>query len=64
CSSAEDRQILIDYSVARHLHDKIPIVDLGTRQLKGLDGLVRVFDVETKDRPDLAPNPNGVAAPG
>ncbi|TIL57386.1 MAG: HAMP domain-containing protein [Mesorhizobium sp.] len=64
CSSAEDRQTLIDYSVARHLHDKIPIVDLGTRQLKGLDGLVRVFDVETKDRPDLAPNPNGVTAPG
>ncbi|TIS79174.1 MAG: HAMP domain-containing protein [Mesorhizobium sp.] len=65
CSSAEDRQILIDYSVARHLHDKIPIVDLGTRQLKGLDGLVRVFNVETKDiRPDFAPSPNGVAARG
>ncbi|RWM94380.1 MAG: HAMP domain-containing protein [Mesorhizobium sp.] len=59
CSSAEDRQILIDYSVARHLHDKIPLVDLGTRQLKGLDGLVRAFNVETKDRPDLASNPNG-----
>ncbi|RUV70087.1 MAG: HAMP domain-containing protein [Mesorhizobium sp.] len=65
CSSAEDRQILIDYSVARHLHDKIPIVDLGTRQLKGLEGLVRVFNVETKDTgQDLAPNPNGVAAQG
>jgi class 3 adenylate cyclase len=65
CSSAEDRQILIDYSVARHLHDKIRIVDLGTRQLKGLDGLVRVFNVETKDiRPHSSPNPNGVAAQG
>ena len=47
CSSADDRQILIDHSVARHLRDKIPIVDLGTRQLKGLDGHVRVYNVNT-----------------
>ena len=65
CSSAEDRQILIDHSVARHLRDKIPIVDLGTRQLKGLDGHVRVYNINTPGiGPDLAPNANGVAAQG
>ena len=63
CSSAEDRQILIDYSVARHLGDKIPVVDLGTRQLKGLDGHVRVYDVTTRGtEPDMAPVANDVAA--
>jgi adenylate cyclase len=45
CSCAEDRQIVTDYSVARHLHDEIPMVDLGTRQLKGLDGQVRVYNI-------------------
>ena len=60
CSSAEDRQILIDYSVARHLGDKIPVVNLGTRQLKGLDGHVRVYDVTTRGtEPDMAPVANG-----
>ncbi|BCH15473.1 hypothetical protein MesoLjLa_23240 [Mesorhizobium sp. L-2-11] len=64
CSSADDRQILIDYSVARHLRDKIPIADLGTRQFKGLDGHVRVYNVETQgiDRPNLDPAENDVAA--
>ena len=63
CSSAEDRQILIDYSVARHLGDKIPVVNLGTRQLKGLDGHVRVYDVTTRGtEPDMAPVANDVAA--
>ena len=49
---------------ASPLPGKMPIVDLGTRQLKGLDGHVRVFNVETKDGPDLAPSANGVAAKG
>lgn len=55
CSSAEDRQILIDYSVARHLPGNMPIVDLGTRQFKGLEGHVRVYNVETQgsERPNL-----------
>ncbi|RVD44540.1 adenylate/guanylate cyclase domain-containing protein [Mesorhizobium sp. M4B.F.Ca.ET.215.01.1.1] len=55
CSSAEDRQILIDYSVARHLPGNMPIVDLGTRQFKGLEGHVRVYNVETQgsERPKL-----------
>ncbi len=63
CSSADDQQILIDYSVARHLRDKIPIADLGTRQFKGLDGHVRVYNVETQGTgADLAPTANEVAA--
>ena len=45
--------------------DKIPIVDLGTRQLKGLDGHVRVYNVKTRGiGPDFAPNANDVAAQG
>jgi adenylate cyclase len=54
CSCAEDRQIVTDYSVARHLHDKIPMVDLGTRQLKGLDGHVRVYNVTARKERDTA----------
>jgi class 3 adenylate cyclase len=53
CSSAEDKQILIDHSVARHLRDNIPVVDLGTRQLKGLDGNVRVYNVAAKAGADF-----------
>ncbi|WP_192177982.1 adenylate/guanylate cyclase domain-containing protein [Mesorhizobium amorphae] len=57
CSSAEDGQILIDYSAARHLPSNMPIVDLGTRQFKGLEGHVRVYNVETQgiERPNLDP---------
>ena len=56
CSSADDQQILIDHSVARYVDGKVPIVDLGTRRLKGLDGHVRVYNVKTRGmRPDFAP---------
>jgi adenylate cyclase len=66
CSSAEDRQILIDYSVARHLPGNTPIVDLGTRQFKGLEGHVRVYNVETQgiERPNLDPAENDATAKG
>jgi adenylate cyclase len=66
CSSAEDRQILIDYSVARHLPGNMPIVDLGTRQFKGLEGHVRVYNVETQgiERPNLDPAANVATAKG
>ncbi|WP_027153964.1 adenylate/guanylate cyclase domain-containing protein [Mesorhizobium sp. WSM2561] len=66
CSSAEDRQILIDYSVTRHLPGNMPIVDLGTRQFKGLEGHVRVYNVETQgiERPNLDPAANDATAKG
>lgn len=66
CSSAEDRQILIDYSVTRHLPGNMPIVDLGTRQFKGLEGDVRVYNVETQgiERPNLDPATNDATAKG
>lgn len=55
CSSAEDRQILIDSSVARHLPGSMPIIELGTRQFKGLEGHVRGYNIETQEseRPNL-----------
>ncbi len=66
CSSAEDRQILIDYSVTRHLPGNMPIVDLGTRQFKGLEGHVRVYNVETQgiEWPNLDPAANDATAKG
>lgn len=66
CSSAEDRQILIDYSVTRHLPGNMPIVDLGTRQFKGLEGHIRVYNVETQgiERPNLDPAANDATAKG
>ncbi|WP_394887980.1 adenylate/guanylate cyclase domain-containing protein [Mesorhizobium sp. AaZ16] len=66
CSSAEDRQILIDYSVTRLLPGNMPIVDLGTRQFKGLEGHVRVYNVETQgiERPNLDPAANDATAKG
>ena len=65
CSSADDQQILIDHSVARYVGGKVPIIELGTRHLKGLDGHVRVYNVKTRGmRPDFAPDENDVAAKG
>ncbi|ANT49221.1 adenylate/guanylate cyclase domain-containing protein [Mesorhizobium amorphae] len=66
CSSAEDGQILIDYSVARHLPGNTPIVDLGTRQFKGLEGHVRVYNVETQriERPNLGSAENDAGEKG
>ena len=66
CSSAEDGQILIDYSVARHLPGNTPIVDLGTRQFKGLEGPVRVYNVETQriEQPNLGSAENDAGEKG
>jgi adenylate cyclase len=44
CSSARDRQILIDSTVADAVRDDLFVVELGTRQLKGYDEEVNVFD--------------------
>ena len=48
CSSAEDQQILVDHSVADAVGVKIPMVALGTRDLKGFDEQVRVYDVGSR----------------
>ena len=65
CSSADDQQILIDHSVARFVGGKVPIIELGTRHLKGLDGHVRVYNVKMRGMgPDLAPDANAIGAKG
>ncbi|SIT53236.1 putative transcriptional regulator adenylate cyclase [Mesorhizobium prunaredense] len=65
CSSADDQQILIDHSVARFVGGKVPIIELGTRRLKGLDGHVRVYNVKMRGMgPDLAPDANAIGAKG
>jgi class 3 adenylate cyclase len=65
CSSAEDQQILIDHSVARHVEGKVPIVALGTRQLKGLDGHVHVYNVKTRGMSaDFVSDANDIPAEG
>lgn len=43
CSSAEDRQILVDHTVAHALDDKIAVTTLGMRSLKGYDKPVHVY---------------------
>ena len=48
CSSANDRQILVDQSVAQSVRGKIPLVTLGTRHLKGFDEQVPAYDVGTR----------------
>jgi class 3 adenylate cyclase len=48
CSSAEDQQILVDHSVADAVGVKIPMVALGTRDLKGFDEQVRLYDVGSR----------------
>ena len=56
CSSADDRQILIDHSVARHLRDKIPIVDLALANLKVSTGTLASTMSIRKALGPLAPN--------
>ncbi len=45
CSSADDQQILVDHFVADAVGVKFPMTALGTRDLKGFDEQVRVYDV-------------------
>jgi len=45
CSSAEDRQILVDSAVARAVSSTLPVAALGSRQLKGFDRELKVFKV-------------------
>ncbi|MBP1882536.1 class 3 adenylate cyclase [Ensifer mexicanus] len=45
CSSAADRQILIDSSLAHSVGGRIPMTALGSIQLKGFDEEVPVYDL-------------------
>lgn len=44
CSVAEDRQILIDQSLAHALRDRLPVAHIGDRVLKGYDKKVPVYE--------------------
>lgn len=50
CSVAEDRQILIDQSIAHALRDKIPVARIGDRVLKGYDKKVPVYELTTNSQ--------------
>jgi len=45
CSSAADREILMDAEVAKGVGSKRPLEDLGSRQIRGFDEAVPVFRV-------------------
>jgi adenylate cyclase len=45
CSSAEDRQILVDSAVARAVGTSVPLVALAPRQFKGFDKQMTVYAV-------------------
>ena len=63
CSSADDQQILVDHSVAQAVGGKIPMVALGTRDLKGFDEQVAVYDVGMRSvKSDVASDPNEIGA--
>ena len=48
CSSADDQQILVDHFVADAVGIKFPMTALGTRDLKGFDEQVCVYDVGSR----------------
>jgi adenylate cyclase len=53
CGVAEDGQVLIDAAAAAEIGDRLPMVALGTRSLRGFAEAVRVFSVQSPAR-DLA----------
>ncbi|MBY5898575.1 adenylate/guanylate cyclase domain-containing protein [Rhizobium ruizarguesonis] len=48
CSSADDRQILVDHAVAQSVRGEILLVALGPRQLKGFDEQIPAWKVGTR----------------
>ncbi|MGO8440942.1 adenylate/guanylate cyclase domain-containing protein, partial [Rhizobium ruizarguesonis] len=48
CSSADDRQILVDHAVAQSVRVEILLVALGPRQLKGFDEQIPAWKVVTR----------------
>jgi class 3 adenylate cyclase len=51
CSSAEDKQILIDPVVAKALQDRVPHVSLGERSFKGYTERFPVFGIAYRNEP-------------
>jgi adenylate cyclase len=45
CSSADDKQILIDPIVAEAVRENLPLASLGARSMRGYDALVSVYSV-------------------
>lgn len=45
CSSANDKQILVDPTVAEAVRGNLPLASLGARSMKGYDALVSVYSV-------------------
>ncbi len=63
CSSADDRQILVDHSVAHPVRGKIAMVALGARDLKGFDEQVAVYDIGIGSmKPGIVSDPNETGA--
>jgi adenylate cyclase len=56
CGAAEDGQILVDAVMATEIGDELPLVQLGSRMLRGLTEAVSVFSVRPID-PDLTKLP-------
>jgi class 3 adenylate cyclase len=50
CSSAEDKQILIDRTVAESVRENLPLASLGARSIKGYDAPVHVYSVSWSTR--------------
>jgi class 3 adenylate cyclase len=48
CSSAADREILIDAEVAESVRGKRPLEELGDRQIRGFDEAIPVFGISLK----------------
>ena len=48
CSSAEDRQILIDRTVAEAVRENLSLASLGARPIKGYDAPVQVYSISWK----------------
>jgi class 3 adenylate cyclase len=45
CAMAADGQILVDPSLAQAVHDRVQLISLGPRAIKGLDGMVPIHAV-------------------
>lgn len=53
CSSAEDRQILVDSAVAKAVSTNVPVVTVGPRQLKGYGKELVVYEVAHPERANV-----------
>ncbi len=49
CSSAEDKQILVDPALAEAVGDRLPLVALGMRRFKGFDTELAVYSTGYRD---------------